>query len=521
MTNSEISTLERERARRREVFRQIDRNLWLGNSLAAVLTNVYFLLIFPFTPETLPNVGFNLLLLILIIGIAQNLGNKRPPAWQTWYLRADPAPPDTQFQKAALQFPFAAARQSLIIWLLVGIIFSLFGITSQFELMHIFNTLVINFLGVGVVAGGIATVVILFALERLWQPEIPIFFPAGHFGEVDAFRLTLRRRVLFLFVLMLLPLLLLAAATYIQVTRMVGASLPGLLALELFVIGLGGLLAVTLAQTLGQSLVQAVERLQKQVRRVCEGNLATHMRVMSNDEFGDLAIGLNSMVDTLRQEETIRRLFSLYVTPEVAAHAITHGAELGGQLTEATVLFSDIRGFTSLTEQLGADAIIALLNRYFNRMTEAITAQGGLVNKFGGDSLLAVFGTPLNPNPEHAPRAVQAAQAMLATLEAFNAEQRAQGEPELHIGIGVATGPLVAGNVGSQERLEYTVIGDTVNLASRLEALTKTLGVPLLLSDATAQRLTPELPLTTLGQIEVRGKQQPVPVYGIGVMSKE
>jgi adenylate cyclase len=210
-----------------------------------------------------------------------------------------------------------------------------------------------------------------------------------------------------------------------------------------------------------------------------------------------------------------RRLFSLYVTPEVAEHAIRHGAELGGQLAEASVLFSDIRGFTSITEKMEATALIALLNRYFDAMSDAIVAHGGLVNKFGGDSLLAVFGTPLNPAQEHALQAVQAAQAMLAALQAFNADQMRRGEPALRTGIGVATGPVIAGNVGSDERLEYTVIGDTVNLASRLQALTKDLDAPVLLGSTTAEAVKARVALIPMGDIDVRGKKAPVQVYSL------
>jgi adenylate cyclase len=222
------------------------------------------------------------------------------------------------------------------------------------------------------------------------------------------------------------------------------------------------------------------------------------------------------MVSGLQQEEVVRHLFSLYVTPEVAEHAIQYGAELGGQLTSASVLFSDIRGFTSLTESLAPDTLIALLNRYFQAMSAVIARRGGLVNKFGGDSLLAVFGTPLNPDPDHAWSAVQAAQAMQAALEQFNTDQARRGEPQLRIGIGVASGPVVAGNVGSQERLEYTVIGDTVNLASRLQSMTKELGVSTLLSEFTAQAVQGKVSLEAIGRVAVRGKQEPVEVFRLG-----
>jgi adenylate cyclase len=237
------------------------------------------------------------------------------------------------------------------------------------------------------------------------------------------------------------------------------------------------------------------------------------MPVTSNDEFGELVEGFNAMVQGLRQEEVIRRLFSVYVTPEVAEHAIAHGAELGGQLSAATVLFSDLRSFTALTERTEPDRLIAMLNRYFQAMSAVIVRHGGFVNKFGGDSLLAVFGSPLNPIDDHAGQAVVAAQEMVRALADFNVDQARRGEPAVRFGIGVATGPVVAGNVGSEDRLEYTVIGDTVNLASRLEAMTKTAGTPVLISGTTADALGAAPALAPMGEIVVRGKAEPVAVY--------
>ncbi len=237
--------------------------------------------------------------------------------------------------------------------------------------------------------------------------------------------------------------------------------------------------------------------------------------MLSNDEFGDLAAGFNAMVAGLRQEEVIRQLFNLYVTPEVATHAIAHGAELGGQLTRATVLFSDIRGFTSMTEQMDPQALIALLNRYFAVMSHVVRERGGLVNKFGGDSLLAVFGSPLNPLREQALQAVRTAQGMAGALEDFNADQRSRGEPEISIGVGIATGRVIAGNVGSRERLEYTVIGDAVNVASRLQGLTKRLEALVLLDEETARVVSERLSLEPRGEVEVRGKKKPVSLYAL------
>jgi adenylate cyclase len=150
-------------------------------------------------------------------------------------------------------------------------------------------------------------------------------------------------------------------------------------------------------------------------------------------------------------------------------------------------------------------------------MIAVIVEHGGFVNKFGGDSLLAVFGTPLNPAADHAASAVLAAQAMRRTLQAFNAEQVQKDGPALRVGIGIAAGPVVAGNVGGEGRIEYTVIGDTVNLAARLQGLTKQLGCDALLDEAAyrAARSRLEFAARRFPQVEVRGKEQPVDVYAL------
>jgi adenylate cyclase len=159
--------------------------------------------------------------------------------------------------------------------------------------------------------------------------------------------------------------------------------------------------------------------------------------------------------------------------------------------------------------------LIDLLNRYYQAMSGVVIAHGGLVNKFGGDSLLAVFGTPLNPGEDHAFRAVRTAQGFLQALERFNLDQEKRAEPKLAVGVGVATGPVVAGNLGGEERLEYTVIGDAVNLASRLEAMTKQVEVSILLNQAAVLLVRDRVSLSPMGTLRVRGKREPQQVYAL------
>ena len=514
-----------ERARRKRFRRRLNNVILLANALGAVFAILYFILIgwMPLSlgdRESLIGLTLSIMMTVVLLFLGSRMGSKRDNrAWEWYIATADqqpqpPAPED--IQRHFLNGPVMGAMTSFLMWLLAGLLAG-FGAGSG----ESFATGFLAFLGVGGLAGVLSSMLVYFITERMWRSELPILFPEGNLDEIQAFRLTVRWRILILFVMSSLPLILVALTAYQQAEMIAAADDPALFLrrlrnLEIFLVGVGIVVVVTLGVTLGSSLIDPIETLQERMKVVRQGDLEVDVQVTSNDELGDLAAGFNAMLNGLRQEEVIRQLFSLYVTPEVAEHAIQHGAELGGQLTEATILFSDIRGFTAMTEQLGPERIIGLLNRYFDAMSDAIVSQGGLVNKFGGDSLLAVFGAPLHPAPDHAACAIQAAQAMLAALDAFNAEQIARGEPALRIGIGIATGPVVAGNVGSEERLEYTVIGDTVNLASRLESMTKELkelDATVLLSSATAEALDVWSDLLPVGKINVRGKQAPVRVY--------
>jgi adenylate cyclase len=189
---------------------------------------------------------------------------------------------------------------------------------------------------------------------------------------------------------------------------------------------------------------------------------------------------------------------------------------LGGATLHATVLFSDIRDFTTVSERIGARATVGMLNEYFAQMVDAIAEHQGILDKFIGDAVMALFGVPW-PGEADADRAVRAAIAMLERLDGLNQLRRARGEAGLAIGIGLSSGELVAGNVGSPRRMEYTAIGDTVNLAARLESATKDYGVSLLVSDATRRALTGTYPLRELDRLRVKGKGDAVTIHQVMV----
>ena len=217
-----------------------------------------------------------------------------------------------------------------------------------------------------------------------------------------------------------------------------------------------------------------------------------------------------------REKRRVKRLFSRYVSKDVFDQLMSDPSKagLGGQRRSMTVLFSDIRGFTTFSEQGQPEAIVQQLNEYFSRMVHVVFEHRGTLDKFVGDAVMALFGAPLD-DPGHAEHAVQAALAMLKELEELNRGWAAEGRPTLAIGVGVNTGEMVAGNIGSEAIMSYTVIGDAVNLGSRLESLNKQYGTSVIISDATRERLQGRYDIRALGDVVVKGKSQPVAIFEV------
>ena len=217
-----------------------------------------------------------------------------------------------------------------------------------------------------------------------------------------------------------------------------------------------------------------------------------------------------------REKRKMKRLFGQYVSKDVYEQLVANPdlARLGGQRRQMTVLFSDIRGFTTVSETGQPEEIVAMLNEYFSRMVGIVFAHKGTLDKFVGDMVMALFGAPLD-DANHAEHAVDAALEMIRELNRLNQKWTAEGRPAIDIGIGISTGPMIAGNIGSEAIMSYTVIGDSVNLGARLESLNKEYGTRIIISEATRDALPARYVFRPLGDVVVKGKTRPVAIYEV------
>ena len=244
------------------------------------------------------------------------------------------------------------------------------------------------------------------------------------------------------------------------------------------------------------------------------GNLRHRLRIDRSDEIGFLARSFNEMAEGLEEREHIKDTFGRFVSRDVAEAVLSGRVPLAGERREVSILFQDIRGFTALSEQLDPVALLRLLNQFFTEVVAAVEAEGGVVKQFTGDGVMALFGAPQS-RTDHTERAVRAALGIVTRLASLNNQLQDGGGTPLQIGVGIHTGEVVAGLIGPDERIEYGVVGEAVNLASRIESLTKELTATILVSKEIAGRLGPEFVLGRTALLPVKGKSRPVEVVEV------
>jgi adenylate cyclase len=265
-------------------------------------------------------------------------------------------------------------------------------------------------------------------------------------------------------------------------------------------------LSLELTVLVTKSILSPVRDLLASTERVKSGDLSARVPVVSGDEVGRLARSFNEMMTGLQERETLREAFGSYVDPDVADRVLVEGEMLEGEDVELTVMFIDMCDFTSFAERSSARETVACLNDLFGLIVPLLDKHGGHANKFIGDGVMGVFGAP-NRLRDHAGRALDAA----CEIEAAVSERHGD---DLRVGIGINSGPASVGSIGGGGRLEFTVIGDTVNVAARVERLTREIGDPILLTEATRTLLDGSGPeLDARGEVHVRGREDPVTVY--------
>jgi adenylate cyclase len=286
------------------------------------------------------------------------------------------------------------------------------------------------------------------------------------------------------------------------------------LVFALVVLAFAALISVTTGARLASLMSRALSRVNTALKKLEQQEYVHVDAIRTGDELEDLANGFNTMVDGLKERDKLRNTMGKYMTAAVMEHLLNGKVSLGGETLKVTILFTDIRSFTTISEKMDAQALVGLLNEYFTDMVGIVMQENGVVDKYIGDAIMAVFGAPV-PKPNDAMNAVRAAVRMRHGLRHLNERLKERGLAPLRTGIGIHTGEVVAGNIGSEARMEYTVIGDAVNLASRLESNTKELGVNILISEDTYQLVKDKVVARQVREITVKGRAQPVMTYEV------
>jgi adenylate cyclase len=422
-------------------------------------------------------------------------------------------------RRRLLNVPFLIIPTHLFLWITLPAFFFGFGYLAGNIDAH---SALVLWIRTGMI-GFIASAFAFFATETHARSTlIPLFFPRGRLSEQKgAARLLISRRVRAVYRFSgLIPLAVLVVTLVTlawEVDRFgidVDTFASGVVRFSLVLSLIFFVFAGVLNRLVSRSIVDPLEDMLRAMKRVHAGDYDTRVRVVTNDEIGTLGDSANVMIEGLAEREMIRSTFGKYVTPQVRDQILSGRIPLEGELQEATVLFADLRDFTPFVGSMPPKEAVKILNGYFQAMAGAIQNHRGLILQFIGDEIEAVFGVPL-PVEDHPAAAARAALEMRGELEKFNATIVQKGGKPLRHGIGVNTGLVLAGNIGSPDRLAYSLVGDTVNVASRIQEITKDFDYDILLSQTTQGRLGQGFTVKELPPTIVKGKKSPLTVYAL------
>ena len=475
----------------------------MANAVGAAVAFVYLAFLSP--PQPAPPGGEALLFLGVAPGyflaamVIGRLVGKRRFRRIGWWL-GEKRPPTDDERRLVLGLPSHAAAGAAVGW---GGAALLFGVVTATHHPAVYVAGVV----VGILLAGVITTAATFLLvERALRPV----FAGALAGEPRQERQTLSARVL-----RTRPRLLVCWAVGSGVAL---ASVPlaflgrgdetgdELIGPVLFLVTAGLFAGAVLTSAAARSVSEPVERLRTAQRRVEEGSFDEEVTVDDGGEIGHLQAGFNRMVAGLRERERIRDAFGTYVDRDVAEHILREGTNLAGEEVEVTLMFIDVRDFTGFAERAAARDVVTTINRLFERVVPIVHEHKGHVDKFVGDGLLAVFGAPRRCD-DHADQALAAALAIEHAV-------REEFDRELEVGVGLNSGTVVAGNVGGAGRLEFSVIGDAVNVAARVEAATRETGDTILLAERTRELLQhTTIELSARRDVALKGKREPVALY--------
>jgi adenylate cyclase len=374
----------------------------------------------------------------------------------------------------------------------------------------------VSYLMVGLV---VATFSFFLIEDRSRKTLVPLFFPEGRLTDVDGtIRISIRRRIQILIGAGTLnPMFILMATLALVLWETKDGNIFVNELIQKIFLFCAVLCGIFIASTFRlndlvcHSILTPIGEMLRVLDKIKCGDLTQKPRVFSNDELGVLGDAGREMIQSLIEKDRIREAFGKYITPEIRDLVLAGRIPVNGEKREATLLFSDLRAFTSYVEGNDPEEVFLSMREYFTAMQNSIRQHQGLVLQYVGDEIEAVFGVPFQDD-RHAENALRAAIAMRKSLEELNAEREGEGKIPFKHGIGIHTGTVMAGNTGSEDRLSYALVGDTVNLASRIQDLTKRFECDILISKETVKKLKTTFPMEVLEPQEIEGYSKPISV---------
>lgn len=420
--------------------------------------------------------------------------------------------PDAQLlqtaQRRLLNEPYLIIILNALIWGIGSVVFWFIGSGAPY---------------IGIACGMVTVILAFFWVEHVSQKNlIPIFFPDGGLAKVKGTKpMGLGVRIGgWLAAVSIIPLsYIFITARWFRQQHETGRTDPAevfeqfqltlIMESSLFIC-----LAVGLSILVGKNLKMPLQEIIRTMGRIKKGDFTARAKILTNDEIGFAGETLNAMAGGLSERELIKDTFGRYMDRRVRDEILNGNIPLDGEIKEATILFADLRDFTPLAAATQPKILVRILNGYLDEMSGCIQSHNGLVLQFIGDEIEAVFGAPIY-EPDHTNSAIRAAIDMRDCLEKLNRRHKRMGFPALKHGIGIHTGKVLAANIGNRERTAYSLLGETVNMASRIQDLNKKFQTDILISQAAAQTVKGKFPLVPMGSTPVKGFQTPVQVYGL------